>query len=81
MSVCVTEKVKYLYALLNLPWNHLQSCHHHNLLYVDIPWYPMPCKDYALQHVGVGNIVIEFGSSWYQEIRQQGVMSWKNLTL
>jgi hypothetical protein len=41
----------------------------------------MPCKDYALQHVGVGNIVIEFGSSWYQEIRQQGVMSWKNLTL
>ena len=28
-------------------------------LYVDIPWYPIPCKDYALKHVGVGNIVIE----------------------
>ena len=35
MSVCMTDKLKYLY--------------------VDIPWYPIPCKDYAL----VGNIVIE----------------------
>ena len=40
-------------------------------LYVDIPWYPIPCKDYAL----VDNIVNELGSTWYQEIRQQGVMS------
>ena len=40
-------------------------------LYVDIPWYPIPCKDYAL----VDNIVNEPGSTWYQEIRQQGVMS------
>ena len=52
MSVCVTEKLKYFYTLLNLPWNHLQSCHHYNLLYVDIPCYPIPCKDYAFKHVG-----------------------------
>ena len=45
-------------------------------LYADIPWYPIPCKDYAIE----GNIVFELGSSWYQKIRQEGVMSWEHFT-